>query len=110
MCNQIETNNMCKITKKICPYMYFCSKTNSWKPQEKMPEKCKILESQETKTKSNTSAPKGYYTVKFERKGFLYVEIKGFLYKFKNIFDKVPSSVKVTKQRGSSYILKDAIF
>ena len=62
MCNYVNIEeDKCKITKNICPYLYFCNKTKSYKPNASMPSNCKI--------KQNFEVPNGCYKVCFERKG-----------------------------------------
>lgn len=91
MCKYVKENK-CSITDKVCPYMYFCTRWNKWKPLNSMPENCKV--------KVNQEIPKGYYRVREERKGYLYVDIQGQTYKIENPFDEVPQYVKAIKTKS----------
>lgn len=101
MCENVDLN-ICKITKQNCPFVYYCYKTNTWKALNSMPKNCKIINK-----KKEIDLPKGCYPVVFTRKGFLYVEIKGYLYKFKNPFDNIPNYVKLRKTNGKWCIIKE---
>lgn len=100
LCEYVD-KNICKLTKEICPYLYFCNKTLSWKESKNMPTNCKI------KGKS-VNIPKGYYAVAFARKGLLYVNIKGVIYPLDNPYKngEVPNFVKVQKNKQGDWIIK----
>lgn len=99
MCNYVNIEDgKCKITKDICPYLYFCNKIKSYKPNASMPSNCKI--------KQNFEVPNGYYKVCFERKGKLYVSIDGHIEIIPNPFDTVPLYVKATKLKTGKWRLK----
>lgn len=99
MCNYVNIEEgKCKITKNICPYLYFCNKTKSYKPNASMPSNCKI--------KKNFEVPNGCYKVCFERKGKLYVSIEGHIEIIPNPFDTVPLYVKATKLKTGKWRLK----
>lgn len=99
MCNYVNIEEgKCKITKNICPYLYFCNKTKSYKPNAFMPSNCKI--------KQNFEVPNGCYKVCFERKGKLYVSIDGHIEIIPNPFDTVPLYVKATKLKTGKWRLK----
>ena len=99
MCNYVNIEEgKCKITKHICPYLYFCNKTKSYKPNASMPSNCKI--------KQNFELPNGCYKVCFERKGKLYVSIDGHIEIIPNPFDTVPLYVKATKLKTGKWRLK----
>lgn len=99
MCNYVNIEaGKCKITKNICPYLYFCNKTKSYKPNASMPSNCKI--------KQNFEVPNGCYKVCFERKGKLYVSIDGHIEIIPNPFDTVPLYVKATKLKTGKWRLK----
>lgn len=93
-CNQ----NKCSITNSVCPYVYFCNKKQLWVPLKSMPQDCKV--------KINIEIPKGYYKVRMERKGYLYVDIGDITYKILNPFDDIPLYVKATKLRDGSWKLR----
>ena len=97
MCNYIR-QNQCSITKQQCPYMYFCNRAHNWIPLKSMPAKCKVVEQQEI--------PKGYYKVRMERKGYLYVDIDNQTYRIPNPFDDVPLYVKATKLKNGTWKLR----
>ena len=84
--------NMCKISGEICPFMYFCTKRQIYKPLNSMPKSCHV--------KINVEVPDGYYRVREERKGYLYVDINEITYKILNPFDSVPKYVKATKTKN----------
>ena len=90
MCNYV-VENLCKITNEICPYMYFCTKLQSYQPLKSMPAQCNI--------ELNAEVPQGYYRVRDERKGYLYVDIGDFTYKIFNPFEDIPLYVKATKTK-----------
>ena len=99
MCNYVNIEEgKCKITKNICPYLYFCNKTKSYKPNASMPSNCKL--------KQNFELPNGCYKVCFERKGKLYVSIDGHIEIIPNPFDTVPLYVKATKLKTGKWRLK----
>lgn len=90
MCSYVNENK-CNITGDICPFMYFCTKAQAYKPLKSMPEKCNVALTAET--------PHGYYRAREERKGYLYVDIGEFTQKIANPFDDVPLYVKATKTK-----------
>lgn len=90
MCEYVVLNK-CSLTNNICPFMYFCDKKNIWKPSANMPTNCGV--------KARAEAPKGYYRVREERKGYLYVDIDNQTYKIKNPFDDIPRYVKAFKTK-----------
>lgn len=63
-----------------------------------MPQNCKI--------KEDLKIPKGYYKVRMERKGFLYIDIKGQTYKILNPFEETPLYVKAFKLKNGEWRLK----
>lgn len=63
-----------------------------------MPTNCKVKMAKE--------APKGYYKVREERKGYLYVDINDMTVKILNPFDEVPTYVKISKSKSGQYIIK----
>ena len=91
MCEYVQLNK-CSISGEVCPFMYYCNKLRIWKPLKSMPEKCNI--------KENFEIPKGYCKVRFERKGYLYVDINNQTFAIKNPFDDVPKYVKATKTKN----------
>lgn len=97
MCKYVK-QNQCTITTNICPYMYFCYKKQCWLPLKSMPKLCKVQEKLEI--------PKGYYKVRMERKGYLYIDIDDQTYKILNPFDDVPLYVKVTRLKNGQFKLK----
>lgn len=99
MCEYVN-KNICSITKGVCPYVYFCNKTLSWKESKNMPTNCKVKE-------NHSNIPKGCYSVAFERKGQLYVNIKGIIYSFDNPYnDEIPKYVKAQKNKQGEWIIK----
>lgn len=99
MCEKLKVN-MCLITNDRCPYTYYCNNEGQWKPSKSMPINCKI------KRFSQTEAPEGFYCVREERKGYLYVDIGDTTYKLKNPFDYIPAYVKITKTKNGYKIRK----
>lgn len=63
-----------------------------------MPQKCKVADKAEV--------PKGYYKVREERKGYLYVDINDRTYKILNPFDDVPLFVKATIYKNGKIRLR----
>jgi len=97
MCKYVN-KNICTISKEICPFVYYCNKVQDWKPLKSMPEKCNII--------INAEVPKGYYRVRMERKGYLYIDIKGQTYKILNPFDDIPLYVKAVKLKSGKWKLR----
>lgn len=97
MCKYVRENK-CSITEDNCPFMYFCTKINSWKPLNSMPENCMV--------KERFEVPKGYYKVRMERKGFLYIDIDNQTIKVPNPFEEIPLYVKAYKLRNGQWRLK----
>ena len=96
MCNYVVIEEgKCKITKDICPYLYFCNKIKSYKPNASMPSNCKV--------KQNFEVPNGYYKVCFEKKGNLYVEVDGYIRIVANPYDTTPQYVKVYKTKAGEW-------
>lgn len=98
MCEYVKENK-CGITQEICPYMYYCDKIQSYRASKYMPTECKI--------KQKIEAPKGYYKVRQERKGFLYIDYKEYTIKVKNPFDHIPPYVKVRQTKEGEYKLRE---
>lgn len=97
MCKYVRENK-CSITEDNCPFMYFCTKINNWKPLNSMPENCMV--------KERFEVPKGYYKVRMERKGFLYIDIDNQTIKVPNPFEEIPLYVKAYKLRNGQWRLK----
>lgn len=97
MCNHLNVNK-CSVTNQGCPYVYYCSKTNEYKPSKNMPEKCKVA--------LQVEVPKGQYRVRDVRNGYLYVDIDGQTIKVLNPFTKVPQFVKAFKTKTGWRIKK----
>lgn len=97
MCNYLN-ESICKVTGKQCPYMYFCTKKQMWRPLSSFPKVCKL--------KENADIPKGYYKVCKERHGNLYVNIDGYIRIIKNPFDEVPLYVKAYKLKNGEWRLR----
>lgn len=97
MCEYVK-QNQCSLTNEVCPFVYWCDRLQIWKPSKAMPEICNIKKSHEV--------PKGYYTVRQERKGYLYVDIDNITYKLENPFDYIPEFVKVSKTKSGLKIKK----
>lgn len=97
MCNYVR-ENQCAITAQICPYVYYCDKICAYKPSSAMPKECKV--------KQNAEVPKGYYRVRDERKGWLYIDVDNETIKVKNPFDSVPLYVKVSKTKAGIKLRK----
>lgn len=98
MCNN-RIENKCKITNDICPWTYWCGKLSTYKEREGMDKYCKY--------KQQVQVPDGYNLVKFERNGFLYVDIDSQTIKLCNPYSYVPQYVKVYKYRGEWRIKKE---
>ena len=97
MCEYVK-ENQCLITKEVCPFVYWCDKIHSYKLSPSMPENCKI--------KSKLQIPKGYSKVRFERKGYLYVDVNDQTIQIKNPFDDIPLYVKVTKSKDGNWRIR----
>ena len=98
MCKYIIKGNQCSISKENCPYMFFCNKDLVWKPNNYMPNRCKMMDKVEV--------PEGYCRVREERKGYLYVDINGNTYKVLNPFDAIPLFVKAKITKTGKITLK----
>ena len=90
--------NQCLISKENCPFVYWCDKIHAYKPSSSMPENCKI--------KEKLQIPKGYSKVRFERKGYLYVDVNDQTIQIKNPFDDIPLYVKVTKSKDGNWRIR----
>lgn len=97
MCNYLK-ENLCKINETICPFVYFCNKKQKWIELSSMPANCKV--------KEKVSVPEGYYKVRMERKGYLYIDIEDKTYKILNPFQEVPLYVKAIKLKNGKWRLK----
>lgn len=97
ICKYVD-KNLCKATNEICPYMNYCDKIKGYKPSRYMPENCPV--------KKRASCPPGYYPVRQERKGYLYVDIDDVTHKIKNPFDIVPEYVQARKYKNGTIKLK----
>lgn len=80
----------CKKQKDVCPFSRFCTTRNKIIPTNSQ-EYCKIRNKKEI--------PDGFFEVRFEKKGFLYVEYKDRVLKLKNPYDFIPPYVKVGKNK-----------
>lgn len=99
MCEYVDLQNgQCSLTKSQCPFMYYCPKRNAWRNTCYMTSNCNV--------KRKAEAPKGYCRVRFERKGYLYVDLGEKTVAIKNPFEDVPDFVKVTKLKNGNYRLK----
>ena len=97
MCEYVK-DNICTISKEICPFVYFCNKAKTWRPLKSMSGNCKV--------KLQAEVPKGYYRVRQARKGYLYVDIDNVTHNILNPFDDVPLFVKATKLKNGSWRLR----
>lgn len=98
MCEYVR-GNQCRVTQATCPYMYFCEKIQGFKPSTSMPKECKVKQKAET--------PKGYYRVRDERKGWLYIDYNDTTVKVKNPFDHVPLYVRIKVLKSGEYKLRE---
>lgn len=98
MCEYVR-GNQCRVTQATCPYMYFCEKIQGFKPSTSMPVDCKVKQKAET--------PKGYYRVRDERKGWLYIDYNDTTVKVKNPFDHVPLYVRIKVLKSGEYKLRE---
>ena len=97
MCKN-RKENICIITKNICPWAQWCGKISNWKERPGAEKYCKFLKEEQT--------PEGYYKVEFERHGFLYVNYNNVIIKIENPFEDVPKFVKVKKTKVSYKLTK----
>lgn len=97
MCEYVK-ENVCVIQNDICPFVYYCTKINGYKPLKSMPQNCKV--------KQNTDVPYGYKRAIMSRKGYLYIDMGDFTIKVANPFDDIPLFVKVTTNKNGEYKLK----
>lgn len=95
------TEGKCRISNEICPYLYFCNKTRSYKELKAMPSDCRVKEKSET--------PKGYYKVEFERRHRLYVLVDNKIEIVPNPYDHTPLYVKMTKLKSGKWKIKQAV-
>lgn len=99
MCELVDLiTGKCKICDKLCGFVYYCTKIDQYKPTQSMPDNCTL--------KQDKNIPDGYFIVKMERKGFLYIVKDGVMIKVKNPFNDVPRYVKVTKNKAGQWKLK----
>ncbi len=98
MCEYVD-QNVCRITKEVCPWMYLCPQTGEWRANNYMPADCKV--------KRNVDIPTGYCRVREERKGWLYVDLGEQTIRVKNPFDHTPLYVRVRKLKSGEYKLRE---
>lgn len=84
----------CKLSGDICPYVRRCTTNRVWLPLDSMPH-C-ILEKE-----------KNHGNVRFEKKGYLYIDTVDGVVKVKNPFNFVPNNVKVIKNKGEWVIANE---
>lgn len=102
MCEHIDLSaGKCRISKDICPFVYFCNRIKAYKVLSSMPKNCKM--------KDNLLIPTGAYKVCFERRGNLYVDMDGKIEVVANPFDYTPVYVKMTKLKSGKWRIKEAI-
>ena len=103
MCSYLNKNN-CKATNSICPYIYFCNKTLTWKESKTTPKDCKIKIDAENKKNKG----RGYYKVIKERKGKLYINIDNEVCILDNPYknEECPEFVRVSKNKLGEYYIK----
>ena len=97
-----RNNNMCTVVDNVCPWIYYCGKIGGYKEREGVDKYC-MYKKQEVKN----NAPDGYYSVNFERKGFLYIAFNDQTLKLANPFDYVPEYVKLYQSKGVWKIKKE---
>ena len=98
MCKYVNKNK-CSISGEVCPYMYFCDRTMSYKALKTMPTKCRIAE--------NAEVPNGYTKVIMARHGYVYVDIDGYIKKIPYAEKEIPKYVKVTQTKSGVWKIKD---
>lgn len=100
MCKYLDLakEGHCNANGEKCPYVYFCTKRNVWKPLSSMPDVCKIAE--------NFEIPNGYYEVCFQKRGNLYVNIDGHIKIIPNPFEDVPKYVKAYQLKSGKWRVK----
>lgn len=102
MCEYLDINNngRCRVKDNQCPYVYFCTKINRYRPQNNFPAKCKVAEAMEI--------PKGYYKVCFVKRGNLYIDYDGHVEIVANPFEdgEVPAYVRMYKVKGGAFKVK----
>lgn len=94
-----RTDNNCKVTKNICPWVFWCGKINNYKEREGIDQYCKY--------KKQETIPAGYYNVEFEKHGYLYIMVNDQTLKILNPFDYVPKYVKLYQNKGVWKIKKE---
>ena len=100
MC-KYRIRNKCSLTEVICPWAFWCGNVRDYKERDSYKTYCKILKDATVKEK-----PDGYYDVKFERHGYLYVDFNGEVIKVENIFNDIPKFVKIKKTKTSYKVIK----
>lgn len=98
MCDYAEANK-CKISGDICPWRYLCPQTGDWRDNKYMPDDCKI--------KRQADVPAGYYRVREERKGWLYIDVDNYTIRVKNPFDHIPLYVRARKLKSGEYKIRE---
>lgn len=98
MCEYADKNT-CRISHEVCPWMYLCSQTGTWRPNNYMPSNCKM--------KQKIEIPAGYCKVREERKGWLYIDVDEQTIRVKNPFDHTPLYVRVRKLKSGEYRIKE---
>lgn len=94
-----EDNRILYCTKinDVCAYSYFCNKIGKCKNTDRYII-CPELNKREVSI--------GMNLVRFERKGFLYIEVGDQVIVMPNPYDYVPTEVKIYKDRDGNYKIK----
>ena len=90
----------CLKTDGVCPFTRYCTIIGKMIPNDR-----KYYTMEDCNLKNEKVLENGEYKVRFEKKGFLYVEINDSVKMFKNIFNDIPVSVKLVFVDGEYYIL-----
>lgn len=96
--NNVGRNDLiCNITKEPCPLVRFCDKVNKLINND-FYENCRYYIMENEKLKN------GFYKVRFEKHGKLYVEVDNKVLTFDNTFKEVPKQIELVNVEDVYYI------
>lgn len=100
MCNYVNQNK-CSINGKICPFVYFCDRTQTYKFLKSVPKKCGLA------IAKDEEIPNGATRVIMARNGYIYVDIDGVVTKIPYTAETpAPKYVKLTQGKNGAWKVK----
>lgn len=84
---------------EICPFVYWCTKIDDWRPLRNTQDTCKL--------RTGKEIPINGHKVRFEKKGKLYIEYNNGVIVLNNPFDYTPTYVELIIKGDKVYIKKN---